>query len=180
MDVTVIVGTYGGDDSWRDLGAARAAQHDAVHVHGDTLAAARNAGAQQATTEWLVFLDADDSLSPGYREAILAADGDLRAPALHLIYPDRVVVPDLAKRDIERTNPCCIGTAIRRDLFLAIGGFPELDGWEDWAVYLRAVRRGARLVHVPDAIYRATVRPGSRNQTVPDPSSLYAHIRATA
>ena len=179
MDVTVIVGTYG-DDHWRDQGAATAAAHEAIHVHGDTLAAARNTGAEWATREWLVFLDADDELSEGYCDAILAADGDLRAPALHLIYPDRVVIPDLAKRDIERTNPCCIGTAIRRDLFLAIGGFPELDGWEDWAVYLRAVRRGAHLVHVPDAIYRATVRPGSRNQSVPDPSSLYAHIRATA
>lgn len=179
MDVTVIVGTYGSDE-WRSHGAATAEAHGAVHVHGKTLAEARNYGAQAATSEWLVFLDADDSLSEGYTDAILAADGDLRAPALHLIYPDRVVVPDLAKRDIERTNPCCIGTAIRRDLFLAIGGFPELDGWEDWAVYLRAVRRGARLVHVPDAIYRATVRPGSRNQSVPDPSSLYAHIRATA
>lgn len=178
-DLTVIVGTYGTDE-WRDMGAATAAQHDAVHVHGKTLAAARNIGAQAATTEWLVFLDADDELSEGYCDAILAADGDLRAPALHLIYPDKVVVPDLASRDIERTNPCCIGTAIRRGMFLAIGGFPELDGWEDWAVYLRAVRRGARLVHVPDAIYRATVRPGSRNQTVPDPSKLYAHIRATA
>lgn len=178
-DVTVIVGTYG-DDEWRDLGAATAKAHGAVHVHGKTLAAARNTGARLAATEWLVYLDADDSLDPGYVEAILAADGDLRAPALHLIYPDKVVVPDLEGRDIERTNPCCIGTAIRRDLFLAIGGFPELDGWEDWAVYLRAVRRGATLTHVPDAIYLATVRPGSRNQTVPDPGELYRHIRATA
>ncbi|MBK6580440.1 MAG: glycosyltransferase [Sandaracinaceae bacterium] len=71
------------------MGAATAAQHDAVHVHGKTLAAARNIGAQAATTEWLVFLDADDELSEGYCDAILAADGDLRAPALHLIYPTR-------------------------------------------------------------------------------------------
>ena len=109
-----------------------------------------------------------------------AATGDLRAPALHLIYPDKVVVPDLASRDIERTNPCCIGTAIRRGMFLACGGFPELPGWEDWAVFLRAYRRGATIRHVPGARYLAHVRPGSRNQTVPDAAALYRHIRETA
>lgn len=179
MDVTVIVATYGSDE-WRDLGSDTALAHGAAHWHGDTLAQARNAAAGAADTEWLVYLDADDELSGGYIDAMAAADGDLRAPALHLVYPDRIVVPDLASRDIERTNPCCIGTAIRRDMFLAVGGFPELPGWEDWALFLRAYRRGATITHVPDAVYQAHVRQGSRNQTVPDAAALYQRIRATA
>lgn len=179
MDVTVIVATYG-DDDWHDRGMGTAAAHDAVHIHGPDLATARNQGAERADSEWLVFLDADDELSDGYLDALGDADGDLRAPALHLVYPDRVVVPDLASRDIERTNPCCIGTGIRRDLLLACGGFPDFPGWEDWAVFLRATRRGATISHVPNAIYRAHMQPGSRNQTVPDAAALYQSIRAWA
>ncbi len=178
MDVTVIVGTYG-DDHWRDLGAATAAAHEAIHVHGDTLAGARNTGAQAATTEWLVFLDADDSLSPGYCDAILAADGDLRAPALHLIYPDKVVVPDLAGRDMNRMNACPIGTGIRRQLLLECGGFWEEPAFEDYSLFRRAWLIGAVISHVPDAVYQAHVRAGSRNNSVDDPAALVKSIKAS-
>lgn len=178
--MTIIVATYGGND-WRDMGAATADLYHAVHVHGHTLAQARNTAAERADSEWLIFLDADDSLAPGYVDAMAAASADLRAPRLQLHYSGgRIVTPDLASRDIERTNPCCIGTAIRRSLFLACGGFPELAGWEDWALFLRAYRRGASIAHVPAAVYRQSVRPRSRNQTVPDAARLYNEIRAWA
>lgn len=177
--MTVIVATYGTSD-WRDLGADTAAAHDAVHVHGRNLAHARNTAAEHCSSEWLIFLDADDDLAPGYVAGMAAASGDLRAPRLELHYPDKVVVPDLTGRDIERTNPCCIGTAIRRSLFLSCGGFPDLPGWEDWALFLRATRRGATITHVPGAVYRQRVRPRSRNQTVPDAARLYNEIRAWA
>lgn len=177
--MTVIVATYG-SSQWRDLGAQTAEAHDAMHVHGRSLAQARNSGAEHARSQWLIFLDADDDLAPGYIDAIHAATGDLRAPRLELHYPDRVVTPDLTFRDIERTNPCCIGTAIRRSLFLSCGGFPHLPGWEDWALFLRASRRGATITHVPGAVYRQRVRVGSRNQTVPDAARLYREIRAWA
>lgn len=179
MDVTVVVATYG-SAQWRELGAATAAAHDAVHVHGDTLAVARNRAARNASTEWLVHLDADDELAPGYVDAIAESYGDLRAPVLELRYPSRVERPDLPGRDIERMNPCCIGTAIRRDTLLALGGWPDFPAWEDWALFLRAARRGATITHVPHAVYRATVRPDGRNQTVSDAADLYRRIREWA
>ncbi len=177
--VTVLVATYG-SRQWRDAGQATARAHGAVHVHGTTLHGARNRAAEDADTEWLIFLDADDRLADGYTAALMDAEGDLRAPRLELHYPDRVETPDLAGRDIERSNPCCIGTAIRRSLLLACGGFPDLPGWEDWALYLRAYRRGARISHVAGAVYRQTMRPGSRNQRVPNPALLHRQIREWA
>lgn len=179
MDLTTIVATYGTDE-WASLGESTAVAHDAVHVHGPTLASARNQAAQHATTEWLLYLDADDALTPGYLDAMSLAYGDLRAPVLELHYPDKVVRPDLTGRDIERTNPCCIGTAIRREMLLACGGFPDFPAWEDWALFLRAARRGATITHVPGAVYKATVRPKSRNTDIPDAAHLYAAIRAWA
>ncbi len=179
MDVTTIVATYGAEE-WASLGESTAEEHGAVHVHGPTLATARNQAAQRATTEWLVYVDADDELGDGYLDAMILGTGDLRAPVLELHYPNSVVRPDLTVRDIERTNPCCIGTAIRRDMLLACGGFPEFPAWEDWALFLRAHRRGASISHVPDAVYKAKVRPGSRNQSVPDAADLYRTIRLWA
>ena len=184
--VSICIGTFGGQE-WplraADAAVGAIAQNAAevVHVHGATLADARNRAAEEATGEWIVNLDADgDSLAPGYVDAMAGAYGDLRAPVLELHYPDRVVRPDLTGRDIERTNPCCIGTAIRRAMLLDCGGFPDFPAWEDWALFLRAARRGATITHVPGAVYQATVRPGSRNQSVPDAAHLYAAIRAWA
>ena len=183
--VSVCIGTFGDpvwEDRAKDAAESAIAQRcaEVVHVHGDTLADARNRAVEEATGEWIVTLDADDALAPGYVDAMAHATGDLRAPTLELAYHDRRVRPDLTKRDIERMNPCCIGTAIRRDLLLDVGGFPDFEAWEDWAVFLRAVRRGATIEHVPAAVYRSGVRAHSRNQVIDDPRALFNQIRAWA
>ena len=91
MNVTTIVSTFGGPD-WERMGHRTAREHDAIHVHlpTGTLAEARNKGAEAATGDWLCFLDADDSLAPGYLEAMRAAlpSGDgrwLLAPAVSFV-----------------------------------------------------------------------------------------------
>jgi len=183
--VSVCIGTFG-DPIWeqraRKAAESAVAQRcaEVVHVHGENLADARNRAVEEATGEWVVTLDADDELLPGYVDAMGRASGDLRAPTLELAYHDRRVRPDLTKRDIERMNPCCIGTAIRRELLLDLGGFPAFEAWEDWGLFLRAVRRGATIEHVPGAVYRSWVRAHSRNQVVDDPRALFNTIRAWA
>lgn len=188
MDVTVIIATYGAG-KWRRLAHERAlpsalAQGCPVIIQHDPdaqLHEVRNRAAAQATSEWLVFLDADDELAPGYVEALGAASGDLRAPAVSWVTEHHATDPvTLADRDIERLNPCVIGTAIRRDLFTQVGGFADWPAWEDYALFLKAHRAGASLTHVPDAVYRVWMRPGSRNQTVEHPRRLLAQIQAAA
>ena len=182
MDVTVCIATFG-DPAWSDRAIATALpsalwqEQDppVVMVHGETLAAARNAAAAQADTEWLIFLDADDQLAPGYITAMAAADGDLRVP--RLLLGDAEV--DLTGRDIEQTNPCPVGTAIRKEMLLDCGGWPDFDAWEDWALFLRAHRRGAAIVHT-DAVYRAAHEQTGRNSTVRQPRRLHREIRAWA
>lgn len=144
-------------------------------VHGRTLAQARNEAALYAETEWLIYLDADDELDENYIKAMSEASGDLRAPRL-FIGDDEM---PLADRDIEQQNPCCIGTAIRKEMLLDCGGWPEFRAWEDWALFLRAVRRGATVEHT-QAIYRAAANPTGRNSTVADPRRLHREIRAWA
>ena len=186
MDVTIIIATFG-DTKWIELAHERALpsamlQNVAVITHhGPTLHEARNEAAELATTEFLCFLDADDSLSPGYLFAMAEATGDLRAPAVSWVTEHSATKPvTLHTRDIEHMNPCVIGTLIRKDLFTTLGGFRDWPAWEDWDLFLRATRAGARIEHVPGAVYRAHMSPGSRNQSVQDAHRLHAMIKAAA
>lgn len=184
--VSIVVATYGSPE-WSALAYQRAipsAMEQGCQVvieHGDTLAGARNHAAAQASGDWLVFLDADDELAPGYVDAMLAGWGGLRVPTLVEVSPDgREDVVITYRRNMERLNCCPIGTAIRRDVFFGCGGFPDFPAWEDWALFLRAYRRGEGIGYVPRAVYRAHVNPDSRNRTVDDPRGLHAEIRAWA
>ncbi len=176
--VSVCIGTFG-DPIWeqraRKAAESAVAQRcaEVVHVHGETLADARNRAVEEATGEWVVTLDADDSLAPGYIDAMSHATGDLRAPRLRFVDDDgRHHEPfDLTRRDIRRTNPCAIGTAVRRADVIAVGGWREWQAYEDFDLFRRLWLAGNRIEHVSAAVYLAHRRAGSRND-VADPAGL--------
>jgi glycosyltransferase involved in cell wall biosynthesis len=157
---------------------------------------ARNAGVDAATTPYVAFLDEDDLCLPGRLERQRAALE--RAPGAALSYGSVVVVdaklqPDAAWNDIlsgrfdalaargssfdaiaDLGGPLYLSaTMVRRDAFLAAGGFdPAFDAHEDLDLYLRLARAGG-LVPTPgepvtlyrlhgantpsDALYRGTL-----------------------
>src|SRR5689334_18812468 len=90
--VSCIVATFGPDRAFWDKLAIRAVasvvnqtqrptELQRVHVPDDNaLHVARNRGAMQSLSDWLVFCDADDRLHPEYLEAMLAGEGDVRIP----------------------------------------------------------------------------------------------------
>lgn len=193
MDVTVIVGTYGGAE-WPRLAEARAipsVPRDvfSVHVHANTLHDARNEGALQATTEWLCFLDADDELEPGYFDTMSRATADLRAPAVRYIRngrPDKPRMPQVAGHThaceaacLPAGNWLVIGSLIRRELFMRVGGFRDFAWSEDWDLWLRCHLAGATFESVPGAVYRAHMRPRSRNRP-PVEDRLRVHFEIAA
>lgn len=187
MNVSILICTYG-HDAWRDAAwgiAYRSAfdqnarQVNVIHQPDGTLARARNEAALRATSDYLCFLDADDELAPGYLDAIEQAHHDapgwaLYAPAVQYVHPDGATDPAIPNAGRwPDMNECVIGTVLRRDLFNEVGGFRELPSLEDYDLWLRCVKAGATIVHVPDAIYRATARPGSRNSD----QSVYFDLR---
>lgn len=186
MDVTVCVATFG-SRHWIDLAhdraipSAYAQDVPVVYRHEDDLAGARNTAIRAADTEWVIVLDADDELEPGYVAAMLAGTADIRAPRLVALTPDgtRTGVP-LAHRNIEQINPVPVSAMARRADILDAGGFQPWPAWEDWALWLRMVRRGATVEHIAGATLLAHVSPGSRNRLVDNPRQLHARIRASA
>jgi glycosyltransferase involved in cell wall biosynthesis len=173
-DLTILICAHG-DTSWRDLAYSRAypsASSQAftqVHYAPEaTLAEARNQAAEEATTRWLCFLDADDELDFGYVDAMRRhANGDfLLAPAVKYINPKKATAPAGLPNepgDMRRVNRCVIGTLIQRATFFQAGGFREWPCYEDWDLFLGVHMEGVPIVYVPDAVYKAHITPGGRN-----------------
>lgn len=174
VDVTICIATYG-NTSWIKLAEERALlsamdqsvecqiimAHDSV-----SLAEARNTAAQEAKTEFLIFLDADDELDPEYVEHMLEGTADIRRPStVGFVNGIQQGDPDLIpERNILRANYVIIGAMCRREMFLAVNGFRELPILEDWDLWLRMFLYGAVIEAIPKAVYRIHISKNSRNQ----------------
>ncbi|MCW2779522.1 MAG: glycosyl transferase group 1, partial [Frankiales bacterium] len=134
--------------------------------------AAKNTAVRVATGDWVVVLDADDLLLPRRLEA--ARDVAVARPDLDVLVCDAVLEVDgvPVRRAYHRDwpfpvqdqraallagNPVLGLASVRRDRWLAVGGFDEhLHHAADWDFFLRLVLAGGRvgLVDVPLARYR--------------------------
>ncbi len=184
MRISVIVATYG-DNVWPEMAIERAIPSadgqgalEVVFDHqpGGSVWSSRNVSAFAASGDWLLFLDADDELAPGYVGAMERAleqegtDGNHRlllTPAVQTIRNGRPPgKPTFFKEvPLRQANWLVIGTLVHRDLFWEVGGFPEAEhGLEDWALWSKCVRAGAEIVKVPDAVYRYWLNPQSMHR----------------
>lgn len=179
LDATVVVATFG-DRKWQELAESRAVpsavdQAPVVRVHGDTLAQARNAGLAKVKTPYVIHLDADDELAPGYIEALGKGTRDLRAPSVSYVrkfrQPRHPGVPKVAGHEHDCAGPCLVegnylvvGTAAPTELVKRVGGWGEYPLYEDWDLWLRCYLNGATVETIPEAVYIAHVNPESRNR----------------
>lgn len=189
MTFSILISTYGAD-YWRELAQTRAVPsaeaqnpHEVFILHepDGTIASCRNNNAARATGDWLVFLDADDELNPGYIDAMKAREQQavyqhdyivresqprLLQPAVSYVrngrhMPARILGPG----DLRHDNYLVIGTAVPRHLFEQVGGFNDYPhGFEDWSCWAKCWKAGAVVVPVPRAVYRAHINPRSKHR----------------
>ena len=130
----------------------------------------RNYGAERAKGEWLIVLDSDVVVPPGYLQAI--ADELASAPADAFGGPDRAH-PSFTdtqkaisysmtsffttggirggKKKLDKFYPRSFNMGVRRDVYLRLGGFSKMRFGEDIDFSLRIVGAGCRCRLFPGA-----------------------------
>lgn len=146
-----------------------------VTIKNSGVSAARNTGINIAKGEYLLPLDADDKIGPNYlKEAIIIFESK---PEVNLVYSDCEYfggrtgispVPKFSMEGMLYENLIFNAAIIRKANFIESGGYDEsfLDGWEDWELWLRYIKRLEDVYKIPATHFYYRIKPSSRNSLV--------------
>jgi glycosyltransferase involved in cell wall biosynthesis len=151
------------------LAALREAGHRVIEQSHSGLSAARNRGIAAAAGDYILPLDADNRLLPGFAaEAMALLDAD---PAAGVVYGDRrelgarsgdVAVPEFQLPRMLWSNDVDACAVFRRAVWTDAGGYDSaFTEWEDWDFWLGAAARGWRFIRIPRPTFEYRVRPDS-------------------
>jgi glycosyltransferase involved in cell wall biosynthesis len=138
----------------------------AISVAVDTVregaARTRNRALAGAQTEWVAFIDDDDTMKPFHLEYLAAHQ---QVTGADIIFPwfdtkpdghDPFPMHEGREYDPDEPHAFPITTLVRRSLAVRVGGFPVNDdtgnsigAGEDWLFWLTCRDAGARFSHLP-------------------------------
>ena len=128
------------------------------HSENKGLSAARNSGIRQAETEWILPLDADDTIHPTMIEKCLEVNADIVGVGQqtfgdysqsHIFLKDPVLYDFMQWNQIN----CC--SLFRKGMWEAVGGYDESmrEGYEDWDFWLRSVNKGYTVKTIQEVLF---------------------------
>lgn len=174
LDATVIVATFGSDD-WLKAGnqaeiiaKQTGAKTIRLHLPNGTLAQARNEALEKVTTEYVCFLDADDSLPKDYFNIRPTADITATKISYSGATPQRLYVYGHNKASCSHYGRECTPECLKQGNYIHIGAimktevakrfkFREYKVYEDWAYFIEQSLAGATFGYA-DTIYQAATR----------------------
>lgn len=146
-----------------------------MHTPNRGLAAARNHGIRHSSGKYILPLDADDRIAPGYLAAAVALlENDDR---IGIVYP---IVEFFGERSgiwrqsefsaarLLYENMIVASAVFRRADWERVGGYREdmRFGWEDWEFWLSLVECGCGVVKLPEVMFYYRIRGDSMTRTL--------------
>ena len=172
-DIEVIVVDDGSTDdaTLRVLNASASSRVRIIHQANAGPSAARNRAIQEAAGDYILPLDADDTLQPTYAEKAVAVL-DAR-PKVGVVYCKAMKfgvvqgpweLPAYALTELVIDNVIFVSAMFRRSDWELVGGFDEglRFGIEDYDFWVKLVHRGREVVQLDEYLFNYRVREGSR------------------
>lgn len=194
-DVTICICTYG-SNHWATKGQELCRKLDKVfpqivkiayHEADSNLSTVRNKALELVPSEYIIFVDADDNLSDNYVAEMMQGYADIRVPSVQYISRGTPLTPYVPRVSACTHKASCgpqclplgnylvIGSMARTEALRAVGGFRDWPMYEDWDLWARCYTNGSSFQNIPTAIYKATVRPDSRNRQPSKEKKLACH-----
>lgn len=139
------------------------------------VSSARNAGFRAARGAYLLPLDADDRIAPGFITACLGAlQGSPRAGFAYthvhrfgLVDEVFVVPPFDAHTEVHEDNIVPVCALIRRAAWEQVGGYAEtmLHGYEDWDFWVGCIEKGWSGIRIPEPLFDYRIKETGASHT---------------
>lgn len=145
-----------------------------VHQVNKGLSSARNTGIMNATTEYILFLDADDMLLENCVEELeKIADttkADSVAPSFRefgLGNANVILMPAPTFQDFQKGNRVGYCQLFRRSTLCELGGYSPrmVHGYEDYHLSFNLLKRGKIIVTTPEVLWLYRIRENSMIHT---------------
>lgn len=126
------------------------------------LPSARNTGIMNSSTEYILPLDADDILNDNCVEKLLevaeVTGADMVAPSFKSFGKESyqvILMPHPTIEEFRVANRIGYCTLMKREVLLEVGGYsPKMVwGYEDYHLWHDLLKRGKKLVTVPDILW---------------------------
>lgn len=146
------------------------------------LSSARNFGIEKSNGEYILPLDADDKIHPGYIEKAL---NEFKNEKIKIVYCEaeyfgaregKVNLPAFSRKGLAEMNMIfCSAMYKRKDFDLAGGYNPNMIfGWEDWNLWVAILKNGGEVIKIPEVLFYYRIKvasmlkslEGARKQTM--------------
>lgn len=141
-----------------------------LHTENQGLAAARNNGIIAAKGKYILPLDADDLIEPGYLQkavTLLDANRDLgivycRAQLFGAVYTEWLL-PQYSLTEMLKDNVIFCTAMFRKPDWEKVGGYDPgmIYGWEDYDFWLSLIELGREVYQIPEILFSYRVASDS-------------------
>lgn len=184
VELTVVDDGSTDPETLRIMEHLRAAGRQVITTTGQGVSAARNAGRATSRTAAVIPLDADNRLRTALIDAVPRVESGMidvvHGPWRRFGMDDEIVNPiDMTFESLMVYNGIDGCALISRELLERLGGWDtELAFWEDWNLWLGAIRVGARVARMDTITFDYFVRPDSLSRMpLSDPEARMRVVR---